>query len=436
MPMLPREYLPHRGQTGKPARHSFQFRALGLATAALLLTSCSPAVFQPAPVQADDVTVTPAFAESNQDADHASALHPDDDAADSSSSDAPPADSSEEQSDTAADAPLPALATEIKDSREAQREAVAQGAEALEAARQQHLDELAAEEQRLAEEEAEAAAEAERQRLEEEAEEEAAAAEEAEQDSPAGAAPEPAPEPEPEPEQSQAETPADAPAFNGDLNSYLDELAASYPGDISISVTELGGAGRSGSSSGAESRVSASTYKLFVAYGILSRVESGELSWDDTVDGGRDRATCLRDMISVSDNPCADVFRDEIGWEGLRDIAAETGGPATDFIPAYARTSANDLTAFLTRLESGSLSISSESRTRLLSAMEGNIFRQGIPAGSAGAVLNKVGFLDGYLNDAAIVRHPQGTYVLSIMSEGSDWGSISSITRQIEAALY
>ncbi len=356
----------------------------------------------------------------------------DDDAARSPAPEAEPDTAAEDQDDdededpAAAQAPLPALAAEVKAARDAQREAVAEGAAALAEAREAHLQELAAEQERLAQEEAEAEAELERQRQEQEAADEAAEEEaEAEQDS----------SPEPTPQQPTPDAPADS-TFTGDLDAYLADLASSHSGDISISLTEIGGQGRSASTGGGESRVSASTYKLFVAYGILDRVESGEMDWDDTVDGGRDRATCLTEMISVSDNPCADVFRDELGWRGLRDIAAETGGPATDFIPAYARTSANDLTAFLTRLETGQLGLSEDSRTRLLGALGSNIFRQGIPSGSAGTVLNKVGFIEGYLNDAAIVRHPQGTYVLSIMSEGSDWEAIASITRKVEAALY
>lgn len=64
--------------------------------------------------------------------------------------------------------------------------------------------------------------------------------------------------------------------------------------------------------------------------------------------------------------------------------------------------------------------------------MKRNIYRQGIPAGANGQVANKVGFLDGLLHDAAIVYSPSGTYALSIMTDGSNWGTIAELTRQIE----
>ncbi len=58
-----------------------------------------------------------------------------------------------------------------------------------------------------------------------------------------------------------------------------------------------------------------------------------------------------------------------------------------------------------------------------------------MPAGSFGSVLNKPGFINGNLHDAAIVHHPH-TYVVTVMSEGSSWEAIAGITREIEAALY
>ena len=90
----------------------------------------------------------------------------------------------------------------------------------------------------------------------------------------------------------------------------------------------------------------------------------------------------------------------------------------------------------LSRLEAGQLSISEAGHDMLRSALAANVHRLGIPAGSGGQVLNKPGWIDGYIHDAAIVRHPQGTYVLSIMSEGSSWESLANITRDLESALF
>ncbi|MGO1192359.1 MAG: serine hydrolase [Nesterenkonia sp.] len=308
--------------------------------------------------------------------------------------------------------------------------------EAQEAAAEQRRAEAEAAERRQAEVE-----EAERQRAAEEAE------------------PEPEPEPEDlpgsgehvtDPKAEESHHPAPAPdlkeslstpadpqvQFTGDMNAYLQDLAAAHPGSISISLQELTGAQRSASAGGQNTRVTASTYKLYVAYSIIRQVESGAMDWTDSVSEGHDLAQCFRDMIVVSNNPCPEAIGPEIGWGTIYSDAAAAGAGRTGQGEGAIVTSPNDLRSMLVRLETGQLSMSEAGHNRLREALGANVHRLGIPAGSAGQVLNKPGWIDGYVHDAAIVRHPQGTYVLSIMSEGSSWGSLASITSGVETALY
>lgn len=102
-----------------------------------------------------------------------------------------------------------------------------------------------------------------------------------------------------------------------------------YSGDFSISVAELGGEGRQGSYQAGTSRVTASTYKLFVAYSVLIQVESGSMSWEDDVTGGRDVAQCFHDMLALSDNPCPEALGPEIGWTTIYSDAAAVGAANT-----------------------------------------------------------------------------------------------------------
>ncbi len=242
------------------------------------------------------------------------------------------------------------------------------------------------------------------------------------------------------PEELPAEEPVEPPAEGGsypaDLSQALDQIVDGYSGDFSISVAELGGQGRQGSYQAGTSRVTASTYKLFVAYSVLIQVESSSMSWEDEVTGGRDVAQCFHDMLALSDNPCPEALGPEIGWTTIYSDAAAVGAGSTGQGEGGIRTTASDLTAFLVSLQSGSLNISSEGHDRMREALAANIHRQGVPAGSYGSVLNKPGFINGNLHDAAIVHHPQGTYVVTVMSEGSSWDAIAGITREIEAALY
>lgn len=314
----------------------------------------------------------------------------------------------------------------------------AQEQDRLEAEEQQRQAEEAAEAERQAEEEA---AEAQRQAEEEAAEQEDLP--ETDDDEPlldleAGQDADQGPEDSHLSDSLSPPAVPDAPSveFTGDLSDYLQSLADAHPGETSISLQEITGQQRSAAASGSATRVTASTYKLYVAYSIIRQVESGTLRWTDSVTGGRDVADCLQDMIAVSDNPCPEATGPEIGWTAIYSDAAAAGATSTGQGDGAIVTTADDLTSLLAQLETGQLNMSEAGHEMLRSALGDNVHRFGVPAGSAGQVLNKPGWIDGYIHDAAIVRHPQGTYVLSIMSEGSSWDSLASITRDVESALY
>lgn len=179
--------------------------------------------------------------------------------------------------------------------------------------------------------------------------------------------------------------------------------------------------------------ITASTYKLFVAYGTLRKVEAGQWHWNDAnISAGRNLSTCFDDMIVKSDNACAETLLKKLGFSWLTNELKAVGLTKSSFLHDDPETTAADLALFLVKLEKGGLSINTDSRNRLKSAMSRQIFRQGIPAGASGAVSDKVGFLNGLLHDAAIVYSPKGTYVLVIMSDGASWGNIAELTREIE----
>ena len=179
--------------------------------------------------------------------------------------------------------------------------------------------------------------------------------------------------------------------------------------------------------------MTASTYKLFVAYSALKRVEAGTWSWNDVdIATGRNLAACFDDMIVKSDNACAEALLQKIGFRTITNEMRGLGLTNTSFLSGDSpTTTSGDLGIFLATLESGQM-FSAASKDRLLSAMKRNIFRQGIPSGASGVVANKVGFLNGLLHDASVVYSPSGTYVLAVMSDGSSWGAIADLNRQIE----
>lgn len=216
------------------------------------------------------------------------------------------------------------------------------------------------------------------------------------------------------------------------LSALLKQYAESHSGAYGISLLELSGQHRRATYQETKQFRTASTYKLFVAYGVLKRVEAGTWQWTDQIQGGRTLEKCFDDMIVKSDNPCGEVLLAKIGYSTMTKELKAAGLTGTSFVGSEPVTTAGDLAMFNASLESGQL-VSVESKNRLLGAMKRNVYRQGVPAGANGVVANKVGFLDTYLHDAAVIYGPSGPIVLSVMTSGSSWATIADLTKQIEA---
>lgn len=208
---------------------------------------------------------------------------------------------------------------------------------------------------------------------------------------------------------------------------------ASAKGGYGIAMMEIDG--RSATANGNKQFVAASTYKLYVAYAVVREVEAGRMSWTDVISGGRTAATCFDAMIVVSDNACPKAFGDRIGWSNITVMMRELGLSSSTRLGSSMHTTANDLAYFLYRLEKGSL-MSAAGRERLIDAMKRQSYtRAGIPKGAGGVVADKVGEVDGYYHDAAIVYGSKKTYILIVMTYGGSWAGIADVAAQIDATV-
>lgn len=223
-------------------------------------------------------------------------------------------------------------------------------------------------------------------------------------------------------------------ATDAGLNALMEHFAQSQPGTYGISLVELSGARRHAHYKGDAQFTTASTYKLFVAYSTLLRVESGAWNWSDQISGGRNLAQCFDDMIVKSDNPCSEVMLRKIGFQNITNEARAIGATKTSFLGSDGvKSTAQDEALLLSLLHSGQILSQQASRDTWINALKRNVYRKGVPAGVPGvAVANKVGFLDGLLHDAAIVYSPSGTYVLVVLTNGSSWANIAKLTSQLE----
>lgn len=218
------------------------------------------------------------------------------------------------------------------------------------------------------------------------------------------------------------------------LAALIQNFAVTNAGNYGVVLNELSGQYRRANYQASQSFTTASTYKLFVAYSALLRIENGSWHWDDQINGGRDLTKCFDDMIVLSDNACGHALLDKIGFSTITKEVQAIGCVGTSFLGSDGiKTTPEDLALLLGLLQTGRILSTQSSRDTLINAMKRNVYRKGIPAGASGIVADKVGFLDTLLHDAAIVYAPTGPYVLVIMTDGSSWNSIAQLTREIEA---
>lgn len=192
-----------------------------------------------------------------------------------------------------------------------------------------------------------------------------------------------------------------------------------------------------------ESRVAASTYKLFIAQDMAAKVEDGSMTWDSPLNG-MSLSDCLTTMIVDSDNDCPIAWMETVSSSPQMTANAQNlGATGTDFrLDGIIQTTAADLTVVLRGLY-GHTIVSRDSATRIIDLMERQAYRDGIPAGlgegdgsDAGiTVADKVGFLNGTLNDAAIVYSPKGDFTVVILTEGASWDLIAQAAAIVYDAL-
>lgn len=218
------------------------------------------------------------------------------------------------------------------------------------------------------------------------------------------------------------------------LQAYLDDTASKM--NVRIAIQQMDGGKWSVSTRADDSIPSASTYKLFVAKWLFDQMDKGVIHWDDSM-LDTNVSVCFDRMTIASTNPCALAWLDQVGRQNMNEYIYSLGfSEGTSFTrPDATHTTANDLRRMMLGIYNGTL-ISGAHKDRLLHSLSSHPYGYGIPTGSKGKVYDKVGFLWDYVHDTAIVYHPKGTYIMTIMTKGQSYATIASLTREIERIMY
>jgi len=224
-------------------------------------------------------------------------------------------------------------------------------------------------------------------------------------------------------------------ATNQGLQALLVQWDRDHSAGYGLMVRDISGKGMNADFNPDRDFVTASTFKMFLAYAVLHKVETGELSMDSQTDMGLSVRACIDEMILHSTNACALSLFNLAGWGYVHDFILGQF-PSTRLMNSAnsdneKHTTVRDETNFLIKLNAGQL-MNAQNTSYLLDLMKRQIYRSGIPKGVPGiTVADKVGFYNGYKHDVGIVYAPRGTYILSYLSIGGNDAEIAELSRQV-----
>jgi beta-lactamase class A len=219
------------------------------------------------------------------------------------------------------------------------------------------------------------------------------------------------------------------------LQALIEQWERSHPARYGLMVRDLSGKGMNAEYNGDRDFITASTFKMFLAYAVLHKVEAGELSMDSQTDMGLSARACIEEMILHSTNACALSLFNLAGWDYVHNFI-KGQFPSTSLKNSAnsdneKHTTVRDETSFFIKLNAGQL-MNGDNTNYLLGLFKRQVYRSGIPKGVPGIVVaNKVGFYNGYKHDVGLVYAPRGTYVLGFLSLGGNDSQIADLSRQV-----
>lgn len=228
-------------------------------------------------------------------------------------------------------------------------------------------------------------------------------------------------------------------SLKSQINSYLSSSAAS--GTWSVYVKNLK-TNKIVDINASKKMNSASSIKLFVLASAYDKAKSGSVSEASF-------KANARKMIVYSDNSATNSVIDTIGGMSVVNSYVRKNGYSSTtlnrkFGGSYTSsgvnnyTSARDTGVLLEKIYNGSLVSSSYSKT-MLDFLKNQNTRSKIPAGvSSGTVANKTGEIpdQGIENDSAIVYTSGADYVISVMSNTSNYSKAITDIAKISNIVY
>lgn len=232
----------------------------------------------------------------------------------------------------------------------------------------------------------------------------------------------------------EAQKPAPKPPLIN-LQPVIDQWVAKQKGDFGIVVYDPDNQQIIGAYQPDKQYFTASIYKMYVVYLQLVDIQLGKRDPQGLFRGDFTRQKCIEEAIRISDSGCADALMAELGNADINARLLAFGLTDTSFSGFV--TSANDAAKILERLQ-GNRDFGQDLKQLLLSMMQQQIYRNGLPLGMPEAVVaDKVGFSETpNYHDIGIITLPnKRQYIVAILSEGASSRQVADFGQAIYAAL-
>lgn len=218
------------------------------------------------------------------------------------------------------------------------------------------------------------------------------------------------------------------------LSTAIEEWIKAHPDhNWSVAVQEISPGGQSVSVSN-RPYGPASLYKILLLPAFFEQYSLEDL--DSMQISGQSLRSCFEKMLLQSDNVCGEAIANElVGWASIDKTLDSFGYSSLKLNnPQGMTVTADDMVQFMADLYAGKLT-DKPVRDYVLSLLEKQSFRSGIPAGCKDCVvMNKTGD-KSVRHDVAIIEDNGRTYALGIFSDGGSYAEIAELAGLVQKNL-
>lgn len=215
-----------------------------------------------------------------------------------------------------------------------------------------------------------------------------------------------------------------------DVQFVLDKWAKEKQGETwSVTARSIDGPKIQAHIQGEKSYESTSVGQLLLTLPLFSQIPA-EQHANIKLDSGKTMATCVNLMVRLGDTDCGNEVAGYVDFRKVDSVLQKVGIKKTSFTGTKARTTSDDVAAFLAAVQGDTLQ--KGARDAVLKSLREQQVRTGIPAACPGCLIANEASDTGVVHDAAIVQYAGGTYVLSIFTKDGSLADISELAGRIQ----